>query len=152
MGTELEDDGDGEDAGEEPVQLARRRPEEPTKKELEEHSILHEPYRSWCSICVAGRALQDQHRHQDRSDDAIPTIAMDYAYLHDGDEVGDKGMPLLAAKDTVHRWYFGAILPSKGTGHPQNAKEIFRQFAAAGFTKVHLRSDGEPAIVDLKAK
>ena len=36
-------------------------PAGPPEKERVEHLPLHEPYRSWCATCVAGRAVSDRH-------------------------------------------------------------------------------------------
>ena len=33
----------------------------PIRKERLDHLPLHEPYRSWCATCVAGRAVSDRH-------------------------------------------------------------------------------------------
>ena len=60
---------DGEDfsyleqqARERPVRVLRKRPEQPTAAEVQEHEISgHEPYRSWCRACVAGRGRPDAH-------------------------------------------------------------------------------------------
>ena len=40
---------------------ARRAPALPTARELEEHEISHEPYRSWFAACVAGRGRAEYH-------------------------------------------------------------------------------------------
>ena len=58
---------DGEDvrdleqqACERPVRVLRKRPEQPTAAEVQVHEISgHEPYRSWCRACVAGRGRAD---------------------------------------------------------------------------------------------
>ena len=52
-----EDVGDLEQqARERPVRVLRKRPEQPTAAEVQEQEISgHEPYRSWCQACVAGR-------------------------------------------------------------------------------------------------
>ena len=39
-----------------------RDPGAPTKRELEEHSTTHLPFRSWCPHCVAGKAQDRPHR------------------------------------------------------------------------------------------
>ena len=41
-----------------------RRPDLPTKADIEEHYPLHLHYRSWCEHCVAGKARLAQHRVQ----------------------------------------------------------------------------------------
>ena len=38
-------------------------PPTPTEKEVEQHELAgHCPFRSWCRVCVQGKALDDQHR------------------------------------------------------------------------------------------
>eukprot|EP00973_Karenia_brevis_P013564 1841932-Karenia_brevis.AAC.1 len=39
----------------------RRSPEQPTRDEVEQHNSHHEPYRSWCPACVAGRGRSFAH-------------------------------------------------------------------------------------------
>ena len=36
-------------------QKARRKPEEPTQEEIEEHYLDHANYREWCPHCVKGK-------------------------------------------------------------------------------------------------
>eukprot|EP00971_Amphidinium_carterae_P074518 1472779-Amphidinium_carterae.1 len=64
----------------------RRRPEEPTAMEVLKHNVLHEPYRSWCRICVAAKGVQERHEKQEHSEDGVITIGMDYGYLLEGAE------------------------------------------------------------------
>eukprot|EP00971_Amphidinium_carterae_P349424 6491013-Amphidinium_carterae.2 len=113
---------EGEQTGEQEVSVkVRRRPEEPTAAEVLRHSVLHEPYRSWCRICVAARGLNERHEKQNHTEDGVITIGMDYGYLLDGAET-DGSMPLWCAKDT-RRWFYGAIVPTKGAEHPYNVLE-----------------------------
>ena len=42
-------------------QIARR-PNAPTKADIEEHLPLHLENRSWCPHCVAGKGISNQHR------------------------------------------------------------------------------------------
>ena len=44
--------------------VPRRSLRGPSEKERLEHLPLHEPYRSWCATCVAGRAVSDRHSWQ----------------------------------------------------------------------------------------
>eukprot|EP00971_Amphidinium_carterae_P111780 2213741-Amphidinium_carterae.1 len=75
---------------------------------------------------------------------------MDYGYLLEGAEA-DGSMPLWCAKDTK-RWFYGAIVPTRGVEHPYNVQEVRRQILASGLTKVILRSDGGHSILALKNK
>ena len=60
---------------------ATRRPHEPTAQEKLDHDELHEPYRAWCPVCVAGRGRAEYSHKADRSEDAIPVFAWDYGYM-----------------------------------------------------------------------
>eukprot|EP00973_Karenia_brevis_P043295 6000319-Karenia_brevis.AAC.1 len=77
----------------------RRSPEQPTRDEVEQHNSHHEPYRSWCPACVAGRGRSFAHSMVDRSTDTYSVIAIDYAYLtgkfQHAEEVEDEGGSLL---------------------------------------------------------
>ena len=53
-----------------------------SQKELEEHMLTHIPYRSCSPHCISGRGQSDHHRQQLRdSDQEVPTISLDYAFL-----------------------------------------------------------------------
>ena len=41
-----------------------RRPQTPTKAEVEAHMTLHAEYRDWCPHCVHGRGMSRQHRNK----------------------------------------------------------------------------------------
>ena len=73
---------DGEDvrdleqqARERPV--LRKRTEQPTAAEVQEHEISgHEPYRSWCRACVAGRGRADAHVGRPGLRKAFPSLEL----------------------------------------------------------------------------
>ena len=79
---------------------AVRRPNAPTKAQIEEHYPCHAQYRSWCPDCRAGRSLGKQHRRQeeDHDDSLGPVISLDYAFMA-GDEVESDRAPVLIAHD-----------------------------------------------------
>ena len=80
---------DGEDvrdleqqARERPLKVLRKRPEQPTAAEVQVHQINgHEPYRSWCRACVAGRGRADAHVERPGVEKGVPIIGVDYGYL-----------------------------------------------------------------------
>ena len=74
-----EDDNDLEQqARERPARVLRRRPEQPTAAEVQEHKISgHEPYRSWCRAYVAG----DAHVGRPAVENGVPIIGVDSGYL-----------------------------------------------------------------------
>eukprot|EP00971_Amphidinium_carterae_P328280 6460072-Amphidinium_carterae.1 len=151
-GVEVEHELD-EQVQEEAVNLAKRKPKDPTEEEKRQHEVLHEPYRSWCGFCVASRGIADRHVAQHRDEDAIASIGLDYAYLDGGEGAERTGIfPVLVGRDTLTRWCLAALLPCKGTGHPHCVKETVKQILATGHTVLELRSDNESAILDLKTK
>ena len=76
-----------------------RRPDAPTKKEVEEHYPLHVHYRSWCPHCQAGRSTSKQHRGKPSDEEPLgPTISIDYAFKYD-DEAEESVSPVLVVVD-----------------------------------------------------
>ena len=53
-----------------PFGLKINAPVRPTRKELEEHSVSHFPFRSWCEACIRGKAKANPHKRVDHSDEA----------------------------------------------------------------------------------
>ena len=80
---------DGEDvrdleqkARERPVRVLRKRLEQPTAAEVQEHEISgHEPYRSWCGAGVAGRGRADAHVGRPGIEKGVPIIGVDCGSL-----------------------------------------------------------------------
>ena len=56
----------------------------PSKAAVEQHNRLHMPYRSWCPVCVAAKAVDSQHRgriHEDEDVAARSEMALDYCFF-----------------------------------------------------------------------
>ena len=147
---------------EQPGARARRRPKDPTPQEILDHEASHEPYREWCPACVAGRGRAESHGTIDHGNDALSVLGIDYGYLNRGagraevidtEEDADpssKSSPILCGRDSEDRWIIAHLLPVKGCGHPWCCKVITEELKACGHRKILFRSDGEPAIVELK--
>ena len=126
---------DGE--AQEDVYTRRQRvPEEPTQAERDAHADTCEPYRSWCDHCVAGRGRSDKHSPGDHRQDALAVIGMDYGYL--GAE--ECATPLLCARDSKHRWYYGIPLPRKGDAQ-WSVERFVEELRRAGHSRMVLRCD-----------
>ena len=60
---------------------------QPTRREWDEHKLLHWPYRSWCKHCVKGRAIARAHRTKTTEDrewrrySGVPTISFDHCFM-----------------------------------------------------------------------
>ena len=92
----------------------RRAPEEPTKKEREEHEATHIPYRSWCRHCVRGRAVNRPHRREqaeegDEPDKKVPRVSMDYFFMSQQDEKAHDYPMLLVIDESTDYRYMRAV-------------------------------------------
>ena len=84
---------------------------------------------------------------------ALPTVAIDYAYLGDPTAEGDeKASPILVLKSGRDRWTSSEVYPAKGVQQPWCAKNLARELAALPWQRFTLKSDQEPAISALKAE
>ena len=107
-GVEAAEEDDQEGLGER-IPKVGRRPDIPTRKEIEEHFPLHVHYRAWCPHCVAGRSTSRQHRCQEDEEVLGPCVSLDYAFKY-GDEKEEATSPVLVAVDKGT----GAIMGSGG--------------------------------------
>ena len=55
----------------------KKAPMESSREERAEHEILHEPNRSWCRACVAGRRRSDAHFARTNVEKQFPTVGID---------------------------------------------------------------------------
>ena len=81
----------------------------PAEPEQDEWVLSHNPFRSWCRQCVAGRGLE--HRHLGRKGgelDEQTYISIDYGYL-----AGD-ATPMLVVKDRLSGMVFAMAVERKG--------------------------------------
>ncbi len=61
---------------------ARKTGAVPSQKEVEEHNLDHGVFRSWCPHCVKGRAESYGHAKKAQNEGDVPTIGIDYMYMH----------------------------------------------------------------------
>ena len=124
-------------------------PQGPSTLEREAHEVTHSPYRSWCRACVAGYGRSDAHSSVYHRDEELPTIALDYCYLNDP-ESDERASPVLVVKDTHDKWPDSEVVPCKGVQHPYSVAVLVDILVNHGHSKYILKSDGEPAILEMK--
>ena len=57
----------------------------PTARERREHNVTHYPHRTWCEVCMAGRAVAGKHsRGRDEVDPNAGELHFDYCLLRNG--------------------------------------------------------------------
>ena len=125
-------------------------PVKPTERMVEDHNVSHIPFRSWCAHCVRGRAKSIGHVRQDKQEEQIPTISMDYGFLGaEGEGGSDHEHPVLVMTDRASGMKGSFPVPSKGIAHPYPAKIVCTFLNRLGYSRVNLKSDQEPSIVAL---
>ena len=131
-----------------------RAPEASTTEKIETHEAAGHPnFRSWCRACVAGAARDSQHRAQDRSEIAVPTLHADYGFMGAKDEAEERDarcMPILVLKFDKDKFLHSHAVPAKGLKHPWGARKMADSILRNGYPKVIVKTDQEPAILEVK--
>ena len=74
---------------------------EPSEAVRDAHSLTHEPYETWCSLCVANRARQDGHRVPTHETTGHSVISLDFFYCsHMKDESDKLTVLVVSDRDT----------------------------------------------------
>ena len=129
---------------------ARKTGAVPSQREGEEHNLDHGVFRSWCPHCVKGRAESYGHVRKVQNEGDVPTIGIDYMYMHSEQEKEEeKGMPLVVAKDNMTKMTMARVVPSKELDS-YAVETVKRMVERLGYKKVIMKSDREPAILALK--
>ena len=129
-----------------------KRPDAPTKQELEEHLPTHLPYRSWCPDCLAGRGISRRHAAVggDREKLGV-TISIDYCFMSP-EEAEQDTTPILIMYDDNLEAIWAILVQAKGAV-PFVVSWCVETLDVAGYsnTEITIKSDQEPAILSLKA-
>ena len=153
--------GNAEEEAQEAVQRrALPSPEMPSLSEVREHKTTHCPYRSWCDECVEAFGREWPHQHREGPNGrTIPVIHMDYAFLTEkgffrraelSDAEVQNAITVIVGYDSGSKGPFMHVVPVKGSGADKFAAErIVEDIVFLGHTRVLLRSDNEPALLQL---
>ena len=140
-------DGPADEDGDTQEPLARKlasNVKTPTKLEIEDHEKLHLPFRTWCSACVKGRGVASPHSSICRDDPAAPEIFLDYCFPR-------AKVTILGIKHGPSGATASMLVSKKGGSIAWVSKHIKNLIDYEwGMTKIIMKSDGEPAIKDLK--
>ena len=105
----------------------------------------HTKLRIACAgACVAGYGRSDAHSSVSHPEGEFPVIALDYC------QSDDRASPIPVVKDTYHKWPGSDIVPSKGVQHPYSVAAFVDILVNHGRSKYILKSNNEPAILELK--
>ena len=154
---------DGEEESEQEIEEGQkakqiRQPQQPTRQELEEHELTHVPFRDWCVHCCKGKVRNNPHRvnkekDEETKENATTTISMDYMYLTGKNKEDDK-YPILVMVDRKTKAIVGHAVQCKGSKDDWAIKRVLLDIEDFGYAgiKIILKSDQEPAMVDLQRK
>ena len=126
-------------------------PSDPTPEEKEKHNCTHLPNRPWCPICVKARGREDAHyvKAMEEKLKGLPKVAMDYAET--GEKLDKSDMrKLLIGRERWTKHTFGHLVGCKGLGDERIVNKVVKSMGETGFTKMTLKGDGEPALVQVQ--
>ena len=121
----------------------------PSAEQMRVHRLTHNPFRSWCPQCVAGRAKIWPHFSQEASDHGgVQTICFDYCFLRD--HPGGESVPVLVGREKKTKMMLALVVPFKGGGVAWLVRQVLRDLRKMGVRgKVVLKSDQEKPILDV---
>ena len=135
-----------------------RKPQEPTRQEIEEHELTHVPFREWCVHCCKGKCRSSPHRvnkHKEAENavNAVTTISMDYMYMNEKSKEEEKD-PIIVVTDRKTKAIVGHMVNCKGSRDEWAVKRVLLDIEDFGYagTKIVLKNDQEPAMVDMQKK
>ena len=126
-----------------------RRPNTPTKAQVEAHMTLHADYRDWCPHCVYGRGIS--HHHASSKGEKLGNeFSLDYAFMT-AEEVGEDMCPVLVGFDHNSKGIWALAVDQKGATR-SSTKWVTGKIDEAGCAgiRVSIRSDQEESIMALK--
>ena len=152
-----------EEAGEAPRCLPC--PGAPSAAERLAHELVHWPYRPWCEWCVRGRAVGPNSKKVPAAnrESSVPRALLDYAYLQD-EVIEDDGefstsdvvklsMTILIMFETLCESVWVYAVQAKGfASDVWLPRKLANDLATVGVgnTRIIVKTDTEPAIIDLR--
>ena len=125
-------------------------PTEPSDEERNRHNLTHQPYASWCEICVANRGRQDGHRAHPEPSSGASVVSFDFGYLSRLETEDDPKLTALFVRDQHTKLVHAVPTPAKGGRYLKYlTTELCRFIVYTQHTSVTLRTDDEPSTLAL---
>ena len=152
----------GEDA-ETQAPRAARAPHTPSQREIDEHNLVHCPYRAWCEACVRGQAKDDCHMTIKGSDaeSSVTIVCIEYCFLtekvkaredeHVEEVKANISMTILVMVETMCRSIWAYVVEHKGSDE-WVAEQIVDDLETVGLAneRIVIKADQEAVITDLQ--
>ena len=126
----------------------------PSKADVDSHNLTHNPYRSWCSVCVKARGKEDPHkRNKDVMvpGETMPLVGLDYDYFGDAEDDIAK-VTAMVCKDKLTGMLWGNVSSVKGPGDAWMVNKVVKNIELLGRANTKLKTDGEPALVAFQSR
>ena len=130
------------------IEIARD-PGSPTIEEIERHNPTHNPYRSWCPICVEAKGKEDPHYKSKKDKSKLegkPTIGLDYKSFGQNAKNDDKATVIIG-RDRKTMYTFAHLCTAKGPTDEWVVEQLVKDIDGLGHADLILKTDGEPALV-----
>merc|ERR1712086_355307 len=128
-----------------------RLPYTPGAAEREAHNATHCPFRSWCPLCVAGKAPDPQHLALKQGDERkVPTIEFDYSKASGRVHEPESQLPIITASESQHGAVFSSIIRKKGSQDEYVLQAFLNWISTLGCPTYELKCDQEPSTVDVR--
>ena len=107
------------------------------------HNLTHVPYAAWCKCCVQASGRENAHRGREYGyvRPGVPTVCIDYK-SGSREEQG-----LIIGKDQSSRCVFARHYECKGSEDRWIVKEVRKEIAKLGHSRITLKGDDEPSFV-----
>ena len=110
--------------------------------------LTHLPFRSWCPYCVKGKLDKLPHTSEVGGPHDVPEFAMDYCSLRKASSPAS--VTVLLSKDRNSRILMANVVTRKGRTQDHAVEQAVANIQRLGHGKRLLKTDGEPALVDLR--
>ena len=132
-------------------------PEKPGVEEVKAHELTHMPFAAWCPACVMGRGRAMAHGWKDlESHDAKPSkVQIDFHYLDSDLKADSTKKPwatTLQVADEATGVPLQLAVPSKSPEIEYTSRSVVEFLKRLGHTRITLKFDGEPAMVELASR
>eukprot|EP00434_Breviolum_minutum_P041002 symbB.v1.2.036458.t1/scaffold5151.1/size30365/2 len=125
-------------------------PTAPTDEERARHVLTHQPYASWCEVCVSNRGRQDGHRPHPEPSSGASVVSFDFGFLNRLETDDDPKLTALFVHDQHTKLVHAVPTPSKGGRYLRYlTTELCRFIVYTQHTAVTLRTDEEPSTLAL---
>ena len=127
-------------------------PVEPSDEVRAQHNLTHQPFASWCEVCVSNRGRQDSHMPRPVPSSGSSVVSFDFGFLNrlDDDDDDDPKLTALFVCDQHTKLVHVVPTPAKGGRYLSYlTTELCRFVMYTQHRAVILRTDSEPSTLAL---